>query len=165
MNWLIHDMDTESAAAISNWRYTAPYDFYNMDSDNTAELMNGSYFTVRDDTLSLIGFFCVGASAQVPAGHEKGAYSEDAYSVDAFVDIGLGLRPDWTGKGFGFEFISSVLDQVEKRFEGKRQRLTVAIFNSRAIRLYEKLGFEDYKQFWNGEREFMVMKRRWEESV
>ena len=149
MNWVIHDMDTESAVAISNWRYTAPYDFYNMDSDNTAELMNGSYFTVRDDTLSLIGFFCVGASAQVPAGHEKGAYSEDTYSEDAFVDIGLGLRPDWTGKGFGFEFISAVLDQVEKRFEGKRQRLTVAIFNSRAMRLYEKLGFEDYKRFWN----------------
>ncbi|WP_309299184.1 N-acetyltransferase [Ureibacillus sinduriensis] len=39
-------------------------------------------------------------------------------------------------------------------------RLTVAKFNQRAIRLYEKLGFKKDKEFWTDRAEFMTMVKR-----
>lgn len=148
-------MDHQTATTISHWRYDAPYDFYNMEGDDVNELVNGSYFAVMDDSGSLVGFFCVGASAQVPAGNEQGAYTEDG-----FVDVGLGMRPDLTGKGLGFEFISAILARIDEMYGGQHQRLTVATFNTRGIRLYEKVGFVSCNRFWNGDVEFMTMKRR-----
>lgn len=114
----MQEKDRESAISISNWRYDAPYDFYNMDSDNIKELINGSYSAIMDDSDSLVGFFCVGSSAQVPAGHEQGAYSEDG-SEDGFVDVGLGMRPDLTGKGMEFELVFAILAKVEALFDGQ----------------------------------------------
>ncbi|WP_231710683.1 hypothetical protein [Gracilibacillus suaedae] len=51
-----------------------------------------------DKNNGLVGFFCIGKPAQVPAGFKVGAYQE------GFVDIGIGMKPELTGRGNGSSF-------------------------------------------------------------
>ena len=57
------------------------------------------------------------------------------------LDIGLGMIPALCGKGEGYSFMKSGLDFAKTKFNTKQFRLIVAIFNIRAIRVYEKIGF------------------------
>ncbi len=58
--------------------------------------------------------------------------------------VGFGMRPDLTGSGLGYEFISECISYaVDKHeYKGEYVRLGVAQFNKRAIKTYEKNGFE-----------------------
>jgi len=150
MELFIKDMSEKFAVEIVNWKYDAPYDFYNNEvtSESINEIIENPYFAVVNQCDELIGFFCTGFSAQVPIGHEYGAYSEE------FLDIGIGMNPELTGRGLGTIFFLKVLHNVEK--DGPI-RLTVAEFNQRAIRLYLKNGFIERKKFKKGSTEFIVM--------
>ncbi|MBP3041537.1 GNAT family N-acetyltransferase [Bacillaceae bacterium Marseille-Q3522] len=121
--------------AISRWTYEEPYEFYNMDDsvETITELLNGEYFSVLDEKQKIIGFFCFGSSAQVPKDEYK-------YSAD-YTDIGIGMKPDLCGIGLGASFFQTSLQYLKDHFGKKQFRLTVADFNKRAIRLYEKAGF------------------------
>lgn len=153
MELLIDKMNELYASEIAGWRYEPPYDFYN-NSDSVEgirELMEHPYYAVLDLHGGLAGFFCVGMSAQVPAGEKLGAYPE------GFIDIGLGMKPELTGKGFGSAFFSRILDYLQGAFAGIALRLTVASFNDRAIRLYRNAGFQESMRFYRGDIEFIVM--------
>lgn len=138
MNYLIKEMSKDYAMDISTWTYKEPYNIYNGDKSEEFinELLDGSYFSVIDEKDCLVGFYCFGIAAQVPAGKEYHVYDDIG-----FVDIGLGMRPDLCGNGQGFDFLIKGLEFAKNRFSTKKFRLTVASFNKRAIRLYEKLGF------------------------
>ena len=140
-------MNEKFAKEIVSWRYPAPYDLYNMDENDIAELMNDDYGAIVDETLTLVGFYCTGSSAQVPAGRHVGGYGEE------FTDIGLGLRPNLTGIGNGYTFLRYILSIIGD----EPLRLTVATFNQRGIKLYEKFGFTRGIEFSNGKTEFVVM--------
>lgn len=153
MKFFIRNISTEDALQILNWKYEAPYDFYNNEESEGAvkELLENSYSVIVDDRNQLVGFFCTGDSAQVPAGSQYGAYSEEC------IDIGLGMKPDLTGKGLGSLFFSFILGHIQETYQEVPLRLTVAKFNERAIRLYEKLGFKPKTEFSNGTAVFMTM--------
>ena len=149
--YLLRQMDAADAREISAWRYEPPYDFYNGDADpdDLAELLDperrsGVYFSVLDDKESLVGFF--------QFENEGGT-----------VDVGLGLRPDLTGRGFGERFVRSGLAFARERFSPGRFTLSVTTSNVRAIRTYERAGFrrgEVYVHETNGgEHEFLRMER------
>ncbi|AFS70478.1 GNAT family N-acetyltransferase [Exiguobacterium antarcticum] len=144
-------MTFEHATAILKWTYLSPYDFYNMEvSDEAyAELLDGSYQAVVNQE-QLVGFFCTGRSAQVPAGLQFGLYADD------YLDIGLGRHPELTGQGTGFTFCSFVLDTAKSQ-TSLPLRLTVATFNERAIHLYEQLGFRQQSTFSTAHATFIVM--------
>lgn len=100
-----------------------------------------AYHSVHDEHGGLAGYFCFGEDAQVPEGRRLGLYEEDA------LDIGLGMRPDLTGKGIGLEFVHAGLQFARERYAPATLRLTVATFNERAISVYLKAGFQSTTTF------------------
>lgn len=138
MKYVIIPMKYEYAKLISSWRYDEPYSIYSMDGTEEClqELMDGNYYSVVDENSQLIGYFCFGTSAQVPRIKHYGVYNEAGY-----IDIGLGMRPDMTGKGAGMTFFQAGIEFGKKHFQTDKMRLTVAAFNERAIKTYKRAGF------------------------
>ncbi len=122
-------MCEEEAQAISGWQYEPPYSFYDWsaDADDLALLLGkesreGRFFSAFAEDGALVGFF------------EFQVDGED-------VIVGLGLRPDLTGRALGLPFVEESLAFARERFGPRRFRLSVATFNERAIRVYERAGF------------------------
>jgi [ribosomal protein S18]-alanine N-acetyltransferase len=157
MDLSICKMNMFYAADILGWKYEEPYDFYNNELTEEAlrELLNGSYHAVVSEENQLIGFYCTGRSAQVPAGDQFHAYHNGDY-----VDIGLGMRPELTGKRLGFAFCSFIIHTIQSFQGNKPLRLTVAKFNQRAIHLYKKHGFTRQKEFVTDSGSFIVMVKK-----
>jgi ribosomal-protein-alanine N-acetyltransferase len=134
-------MEDEEATQISGWHYESPYDFYNATSDqeDLQELLDpkrrkDTYFSVFDEGGVLVGFF---------------QFERD----DRTVDVGLGMRPDLTGKGLGVEYLLAGLEFARRRYSPEHFTLSVATFNERAILVYERAGFRRntvYKHNTNG---------------
>ncbi|MBJ8031725.1 N-acetyltransferase, partial [Bacillus cereus group sp. N21] len=75
------------------------------------------------------------------------------------VDIGLGMKPELTGRGLGLgkAFLQAGINLAEEQIQPDRLRLSVAGFNKRAIRLYQQVGFVAEKTFDDRGREFILM--------
>ncbi|GAB2570364.1 GNAT family N-acetyltransferase [Gracilibacillus alcaliphilus] len=152
------EMDLTTAQEISQWVYSEPYSIYNMDTTDEAieELLNGFHFALHSTVDDIIGYYCIGKSAQVPAGHRYHVYDNTEC-----LDLGLGLHPNLTGSGLGLSFVKSIIKDVKKSYPLYGIRLTVALFNQRAITVYKKAGFEEGVLFsrknTDGRMEFMTM--------
>ncbi|TGB02670.1 GNAT family N-acetyltransferase [Halobacillus salinus] len=130
----------EEAEMIAQWSYPEPYSFYDItaDAEDYEEFISEedrnphTYSVYQED--ELIGFFTF-----TPTGEG--------------IDVGLGMHPEWTGKGRGREFIERGLQFAEKEYAPSMFTLSVAQFNERAIKVYEKVGFvyvEEFMQPTNG---------------
>lgn len=137
----ISTMTQTQAERIANtWTYEGIYAFYNMDQDedDMAEFLDpeareGKVFVVTQME-EVIGFCSI-------------------ESENDEAEIGVGMRPDLTGKGFGQDFMSFLLDYIIKAYRPEKISLAVAAFNKRAITLYERIGFrhtESFNQHTNG---------------
>jgi ribosomal-protein-alanine N-acetyltransferase len=146
----IEPMDETAARAIYGWRYEPPYDLYNMSTGRLEAVLRAfvdpknAYYALRDDEGDLVAYCCFGPDGQVPGGD---------YGPEA-MDIGLGVRPDLAGQGRGIEFVQAVLDFGGRLFspaQGRAQppafRVTIAEFNRRAQRVWQKAGFRPVGQF------------------
>lgn len=156
MKLIIEDMNEKIAKEVLNWKYDKPYDFYNNELTDVEmdERLDGSYYALVDDYKELIGFFCIGETAQVPRGNQYGVYKDD------IVDMGLGMNPKLVGKGNGIQFCSFILKFIEDNYKNSSIRLTVAKFNQRAIHLYENLGFVMENEFSTDFAEFITMVKK-----
>jgi RimJ/RimL family protein N-acetyltransferase len=96
-----------------------------------------AYFAITDEQGELLGFCNFGADARVPGGD---------YAAAA-IDIGMGMRPDLTGKGFGKQYAAAVFNFAGTRYSEKQHRVTVAEFNRRAQRLCRRFGFTTLSRF------------------
>ena len=152
MKYTFMPMNDEQARAVASWKYDGIYAFYDWtaDADDLAELLDpaqreqGRYHAVLDDNESLVGFY--------------------GFSVHgSTVEFGLGLRPDLTGRGLGSGFLNACLDYAKENEHPETFRLKVAAFNERAIRVYERAGFELVREFRqktnNSEWNFVEMSR------
>ncbi len=139
------------AEDIAGWRYEPPYDFYDWDADPrdlrellSPELRGDRYFAARDAGGELHGYFGFGQTGDV-------------------VGVGVGLRPDLTGQGLGLSFLEHGLAFAREQYAPARFRLAVAEFNARAIKVYERAGFERTRSFTHetngGEFRFVEMER------
>ncbi|CAG9621502.1 hypothetical protein BACCIP111883_02275 [Sutcliffiella rhizosphaerae] len=153
LNITIHQMNKNTAINILQWIYEKPYDFYNnsVTQENIDEMMDGSYKYLIDEKQEILGYFCTGKAAQVPAGHKTNVYKQDA------IDIGLGMNPKFIGQGNGYKFCTFIINYFFESAPESTLRLSVAIFNKRAIHLYEKLGFKNTSEFSTGTTEFVTM--------
>jgi RimJ/RimL family protein N-acetyltransferase len=129
------------AEAMISWRYSVPYSEYDLDSHDgkvLAELLHpGNNYRAILRNEELIGFFCFGPDARVPG------WSYDDHARD----LGMGLRPDLTGKGKGHAYLLAVLFYLEQRQLSGKLRATIAAWNLRAIRVCERAGFRAIATF------------------
>lgn len=171
MQFFFQPMNEEEARAVLGWRYEGEYAVYNMQddfdeggADAVAELLDrrSPHYAVRDEAGELVGFFGFGSSAYVTDYPEE----PHLYSENKTITIGLGMRPDLTGlgKGLGLSFVNAGLDFARHEFALDCFRLFVLTFNERAIRVYEKAGFQRVRivvqRNSQGERLFLEMSRR-----
>ena len=137
---------------VATWHYEPPYDFYDLASDpgDAAEMRDPAH-----------------------ASRYRAVLSDRWARLDAFwyfdrqgdvVEVGIGLRPDLTGRGRGESFLRSQLDYATVEWRPATFRLFVAAWNGRAIRLYERLGFREVARETRhfalvGDHEFVQMER------
>src|SRR5207244_6346240 len=74
------------------------------------------------------------------------------------VRLGLGMRPDLTGRGLAQPFIEAGLDYARAEWRPKRFRLWVAWWNERALRAYRRAGFRAVAEH-EGKSRFIEMER------
>ena len=157
-------MSEADARAILAWRYDGPYAVYNMDADDPGEALaemldtRSPYYAARDTSGALVGFFAFGTAAEVGGGGEPALWG-----LDRSISVGLGLRPDLTGRGLGLAFVDAGLAFARDRFAPAAFRLFVMTFNRRAIRVYERAGFQSMRTVvihsHHGDHEFVEMRR------
>jgi RimJ/RimL family protein N-acetyltransferase len=140
------------AREVAAWHYEPPYDFYDAAADpaDAAEMHD---------------------PARRP--HYRAVLEDGGERLDAFwyfdwhddvVEVGIGLRPDLTGRGRGESFLRAQLAYAAQRWQPATFRLFVAVWNERAVRLYERLGFREVDRERRrfevaGEHEFLRMER------
>jgi len=141
----------EYAREVISWQYEPPYDFYDAASDpaDAAEMLDpsfaGRYRAVLDDDGTVAGFWYFRPH-------------------DDEVEVGLGLRPELTGRGRGAAFSGAAIEYAREQWSPQRFRLFVAAWNARAIRVYEGLGFAEVRRERRtfevvGVHEFVEMER------
>lgn len=136
VQYIFRKMTQVQAEEIAfSWHYEGDYSFYDIEADqeDLAEFIdpakrNDAYFVAMNGD-DIIGFFCF------------------SQLDDRTVDIGLGMRPDLTGSGNGFDFFRSGMEFAKLTYQATILTLSVATFNERAIRLYKKVGFVEESTF------------------
>ena len=131
MKFVFVPMNEKYANAIANWHYDDIYSFYDMaaDEDDLKILMDTKNWrdiikAVLNENDELVGW--------------SAFYTEN----DEFW-LSLGLRPDLTGLRLGEEFVSECVDYAISHYELTKHaiKLHVALFNQRAIKVYQRAGF------------------------
>ena len=139
-------LDEESARMILQWKYEAPYDIYNLASPEPKETLRylldpqNAFYGMYEQQSNLAAFCSFGPDGRVAGGD---------YSIPA-LDIGLGLRPDLTGQGHGSSYVNAVIEFALSTYKPDRLRVTIAAFNHRALRVWEKAGFRVVQKFKGG---------------
>lgn len=108
------------------------------------------YFKSMEETGQLIGpggcdGFVALADGQ-PAGLFEFVVADDA------LEIGLALKPELIGRGFGADYVRQGIDFGRRHYQTELHSvmLTVELANKAAIRVYEKAGFEQLEQNEDG---------------
>ena len=148
--FVVRPMSQVDAETVAAWHYEPPYDFYDFEADpaDLAEILDaerraGDYHAVDVDG-ELAGFF---------------SFKQHGDAIE----IGLGLRPDLTGRALGPAFVEAGMTFARAAFGPREQWLDVATFNDRARKVYERAGFEP-RHVWihssgQGPVEFLRMSR------
>lgn len=139
----------EDIEDILTWQYDGVYSFYN-NSIQKEKIERIKGFINSDDDFSVYN------EQNELVGNCSFYYIEDAFCV------GVQMRPDLTGKGFGTDFVNSILKFGKEKYNLSYIDLTVAKFNTRAIKVYERLGFNPLFDLVNTIRgkdyDFMAMR-------
>ena len=138
----IRPMSGQDAWDSATWEYEPQYEIYNPRPGETAHLLDGAnrYFCVHDEAGRLVGTCCFGAEARVAGGD----YSRDEPEV---LDVGVAMHPGLVGRGHGVDFVTAILEFAGRKYDRLRFRATIADFNLRCRRTFEKLGFEETGRF------------------
>lgn len=139
---------------IHCWRYPGEYAIYDYAEAREfildQSIWGRGLFAVLDETSSLVGEVTLEF------------YDDDDIFIDyaqvesemwtdsgrqAFLSLGFGLKPELTGRGLGQEFVTACVDFGISHFNyrGQYVLLGVAEFNQRAIKVYERVGFQTFK--------------------
>jgi ribosomal-protein-alanine N-acetyltransferase len=134
MEFTFRPLSWPDVESIATWHYDAPYTQYDGEKFASSLQMflrrrwtytrlEYEYYAVDNAHGDLIGFFTFN---KLPRNT---------------VTIGLGLRPELTGFGYGLAFVQAGIEFGKVRYAPASFRLTVAAFNARAIKVYIRAGF------------------------
>jgi ribosomal-protein-alanine N-acetyltransferase len=153
IEYIFAPMSEGYANDIANWHYDGVYSFYDMaaDPDDLRILMDTRKWrdtikAVLNEEQELVGWAAF--------------YMEN----DEFW-LSLGLRPDLTGRGLGEEFVYECVCQAKSQHKSSKDaiKLHVAVFNQRAIKVYQRVGFVETKKLVRdtpiGSLDFIEMER------
>ena len=142
----------DHARDVVTWHYPAPYDCYDMTDADPDELLvpdlHGHAVLAEGE---LVGFRTFGHDGRVPG------WDYD----DGALDTGGGLHPGLVGRGLGRTAVAAGLALGRDRFSPPAFRVTVAAFNTRALRTVRALGFVPVGSFATPDdgRAFQVLVR------
>jgi [ribosomal protein S18]-alanine N-acetyltransferase len=144
-------MDAHRAKEIAGWSYPPPYDIYDGEPSEAAQMTraDSGYTAVLLDE-RLVGFCCVGFEARVPGMRAR----------DGVLDVGAGLRPDLVGRGLGARFLAAVMDYAWARDPTALLRVCIAEFNLRAQRAVLFIGFSPAGEQRTNRRTFRLFELR-----
>lgn len=129
----------ESRAVVA-WRYAPPFDRHDLSVDALPVLLAREpagdrpegYLPVLEGE-ELVAFACLGAEGRVP-----GQPSADPVEV---LDVGVGVRPDRLGQGFGTAVLRQVVELAATlRPRPRRLRAAVAADNERSLAMCARVG-------------------------
>jgi ribosomal-protein-alanine N-acetyltransferase len=138
---------------VSNWHYDGVYSFYDMAADQD----DLRIFTDTSNWRDII-------KAVLNENDELVGWASFYTEKDEFW-LSLALRPDLTGRGLGEEFVAACVSYAISQYELIRHtiKLAVALFNQRAIKVYQRVGFAEINKTIRdthiGQVDFVEMER------
>ena len=128
----VRPMTEEDGAHICSWTYEPPYQLYGFlpweqmkaleVEFGDARIRSEQYVSVTDADGELFGF------AQF-------------FPLLGVTRLGLGMRPDRLGQGYGVPFVQAIVEEARRRHPVDMIDLEVLTWNERAIRTYRRAGF------------------------
>jgi RimJ/RimL family protein N-acetyltransferase len=135
--------DEKFAREFLAWQYEPPYDVYNCPPIKLEDSVfynsdpANNVYAMFDQNNNLVSYCSYGRDAQVSGGD----YSQAA------LDIGLMVKPELTCQGLGASFAADVIRNGIEKYAPQRLRVTIAAFNTRARRVWEKHRFKQTQAF------------------
>ena len=130
---LIKDcMKKEYARQIVEWKYEGDYADYNMPSYE--ECLDKKYGITREDRKDNYTVYLLG--------DEVVFYSNIKIMDNNKIYFGVGLKPEYCGKGCGSYFLNDCIKDIKNKYPCYTVFLEVRSWNKRAIKAYEKVGFK-----------------------
>ncbi len=163
--FLFRPITAADVAHLFTWHYPPPYDLYNPGAGGSLTGLQAAFLQPdyryhavfpagAPDGGELIAYRCFGVDARVPGGH----YDDDR------LDMGGGMRPDLTGRGWGPLLMRAAMRFAHDSFGATRFRATVAAFNERALKACQKAGYRMAASFDHpaAGRRFIILVADWE---
>lgn len=146
------EMNLKAAEQICSWKYEPPYDVYNYMSFDEA-IRNNAAIVDADNSEKYLCFWNDGILAAYASFTEK----------EEKIFIGIGLAPQFCGKGLGEYYLQKAVEKACETFAEKEIWVQVRSWNKRAVLCYRKCGFiEKYSKIINDrsgkKTEFVFMK-------
>lgn len=128
-------MNHDEVEKVISWKYEGDYSFYDMEADmedlrefREVAAENQNYWSVYVEEL-LVGFF---------------TFNEQSLGQ---VEIGLGMNPKRVGQGNGLTFLKAGIQKAIDLYHPRSLSMSVAEFNKRAMKVYQKAGFTKESTF------------------
>ena len=122
------------AKDICGWKYEGEYSLY---SYSSWEMAVRNHWEIADAKVRGQEYRGVLNKAGELIGYFKMHQDENGE-----VEIGLGMRPEECGQGKGADFVKTITDYVKKQYPESLVYLEVRLFNQRAVKCYEKAGYQ-----------------------
>lgn len=142
MRYSVVPVTRDHARDIAGWRYPGAFAVYNF-GDDVADTVtwalepgNRVHVLLAEDG-SLAAYCSYGVDGRVPGWRYD----------DSALDVGLGLRPELTGRGLGQRVLEAACAFAEASLGATSLRVTVAAFNERALEVCRRAGFREIAEF------------------
>ncbi|WP_305121091.1 GNAT family N-acetyltransferase [Saccharibacillus sp. JS10] len=128
----VRTMTEKEAEVVAGWRYEAPYDIYGW---MPWEEMKQLGIEFGDPELRIQQYVSVYRSNLLQG-------FAQLFPLEGTTRLGIGMKPDQCGQGMGVDFVKAVTTEALRRGPGQEIDLEVLTWNQRAIKVYQKAGFE-----------------------